>query len=160
ELRSVSGRYFKRIQARTGDKIEVTGSMKPGFALVAATSGTTALNTDLRVIIERAFEPSQSLTLFAPPIEQVDQATKAQQLPAGWFAFDAKRRPIGVAADISAPIRQDLSAKLSRAFDAQGIASITVPSTLDRNRVVLSLLGSGSGQPDVIELSLDNPDSL
>ena len=160
ELRSAVGRYFRRIQAHTGDKIDVAGTIKPGFALVSATAGAAVLNTDLRVVVERVFELAQNVTIFAPPSDQADQAVKAQQLPTGWFAFDSRRRPIGVSADISAPIRQDLSNKLARAFDAQGIASVTVPSNLDRNRVVVSLLGAGSSQPDVLEVSLDNPESI
>lgn len=159
ELRSAVGRYFRRIQTHTGDKIDVAGTIKPGFALVA-TAGVAAINTDLRVVVERVFEPAQNVTIFAPPSDRVDQAVKAQQLPTGWLAFDGRRRPIGVSAEISAPIRQDLSNRLARAFDAQGIASVTVPSNLDKNRVVVSLLGAGSGQPDVLEVSLDNPESI
>ena len=160
ELRSAVGRYSRRIQARTGDNIDIVGTMKPAFALVSATTGAAVLNTDLRVVAERLFEPAQHMTLFAPPSDQVDQAVKAQQLPPGWFDFDGRRRPLGVWADISASIRQDLSTRLTKVFDAQGIASVTVPSSLDRNRIVVSLLAAGSGQPDVLEVGLNNPESV
>lgn len=161
EVRTIAGRYFKRVLAHTGDNLEVSGTVKPALALVATMSaGATTINADLRVILERVLEPAQSVTLFAPPLDQVDQAIKAQQLPAGWLAFDGKGRAIGVAADISAPMRQDLSAKLARTFDAQGIASVTAPSALDHNRIVVSLLSAGSGHPDVLEVSLDSPESI
>ena len=56
-------------------------------------------------------------------------------------------------------MRSDLSAKLSRQFDAQGIASVTVPSPTSRNRLVVTLLAAGSGEPDVIDVNLDSPDA-
>jgi hypothetical protein len=158
ELRSAAGRYVKRVDARTGDKIEITGMPKPAFALLTATGQASELKTDLRVAIERAFESSQSVTLFAPPADQVDQALKAQQLPAGWLAFDSNKRALGVSADIGVGMRRDLSARLAKTFEAQGVASITMPSSLNRNQVVVALLGAGSGEPDVVEVNLDNPE--
>src|SRR5262249_59597861 len=47
-----------------------------------------------------------------------------------------------------------------KAFDAQGIASVTIPSPANRNRVVVTLLGSGSVEPDVVEFSLDRPETI
>src|SRR5262249_18974568 len=160
ELRSPSGRFIKRLTAHTGDKIPIEGTLKPAFAIVSATGVATGLNADLRLLVERALEPTQSVTVFAPPPEQADQALKAQQLPAAWLAFDASKRPIGVATDIGVTMRRDLSEKLAKAFDAQGTASVTMPSSADRNHVVVALVGAGSGEPDVIELRLDNPESI
>ena len=40
-------------------------------------------------------------------------------------------------------MRGDLSARLARQFDAQGIASVTVPSRGNRNRLVVTLLAAG-----------------
>ena len=68
ELKSQSGRYFQRVDARTGAKINVEGTLRPAFALVSA-SGPAALNTDLRLTVERQFASSQSVTLFAPAAE-------------------------------------------------------------------------------------------
>jgi hypothetical protein len=56
-------------------------------------------------------------------------------------------------------MRGDLSARLARQFEAQGIASVTVPSSANRNRLVVSLLASGSADPDVIEIDLDSTDA-
>ncbi len=160
ELRSASGRFFKRVLAHTGDKVDIAGALKPAFAIVSTSGQSSTLNTDLRLLVERAFEPSQSVTLFAPPADALDQALKAQQLPAAWLAFDGSKRPVGVSADISKQMRQELSSKLARAFDAQGVASVTVPSATSRNRLVLSLLAAGSGEPDVLEIAIDSPDSI
>ena len=158
ELKSQSGRYFQRIDARTGAKINVEGTLRPAFALVSA-SGPAALNTDLRLTVEKQFASAQSVTLFAPAADDTTKALAAEKLPADWLAFDSNKRALGTAAEVNAVMRGELSAKLSRQFDAQGIASVTVPSAATRNRLVVTLLAAGSSDPDVIELDLDSIDS-
>jgi hypothetical protein len=55
-----------------------------------------------------------------------------------------------------------MSGDLSRAFEAQGISSVTVApgSTAGQSEVVLALLASGSSEPDVLPVRLDDADSL
>lgn len=159
ELKSASGRYINRVDARTGQKIDISGVLRPAFAIVSS-SGQAALNTDLRLTVERQLESAQSITLFAPAAAAVEKALAAEKLPADWLAFDANKRALGTSADVGAVLRRDLSARLAKVFDAQGVASVTVPSNLNRNRLVVSLLGAGSGEPDVLELSLDNPETV
>ena len=158
ELKSQSGRYFQRVDARTGAKINVEGTLRPAFALVSA-SGPAALNTDLRLTVEKQFASSQSVTLFAPAADLTAKALATEKLPVDWLAFDSNKRPLGTAAEVANVMRGDLSARLSRQFDSQGIASVTVPSAATRNRLVVTLLASGSSDPDVIELDLDSPDA-
>src|SRR5918993_5124652 len=158
ELKSNSGRYFQRVDARTGQKIAVEGTLRPAFALVSA-SGQASLNTDLRTTIEKQFAQSQSVTLFAPAADETAKALAADRLPPDWLAFDANKRPLGTAAEVATVMRGDLSARLSKLFDAQGIASVTVPSASNRNRLVVALLAAGSAEPDVIEVDLDSPDA-
>jgi hypothetical protein len=158
ELKSQSGRYFQRVDARTGAKINVEGMLRPAFALVSA-SGPAALNTDLRLTVEKQFANSQSVTLFAPAAEDITKALAAEKLPNDWLAFDSNKRPLGTAAEVAAVMRGELSSRLSLQFDSQGIASVTVPSAATRNRLVVTLLAKGSTDPDVIELDLDSPDA-
>ena len=158
ELKSQSGRYFQRVDARTGAKINVEGTLRPAFALVSA-SGPAALNTDLRLTVEKQFASAQSVTLFAPAADETAKALAAEKLPADWLAFDSNKRPLGTAAEVNAVMRGELSAKLSRHFDSQGIASVTVPSAATRNRLVVTLLAAGSADPDVIDLDLDSVDA-
>jgi tetratricopeptide (TPR) repeat protein len=159
ELRSANGRYARHVDARAGQRVEITGELKPAFALVSA-GAQGALGADLRVVVEHALEPVNSVLVFAPAAEQVEQTLKASQLPPDWLSFDANKRPLGTSADISAPMRRDLSLRLAKAFNAQGVASVSVPSPLTRNRVVVTLLSAGSAEPDVIELNLDQPESI
>jgi hypothetical protein len=122
-------------------------------------SGPAALNTDLRLTIEKQFVSSQSVTLFAPPPDDAAKALAADKLPQDWLAFDANKRPLGTAAEVAPAMRSDLSARLARLFDSQGIASVTVPNPSNRNRLVVSLLAAGSSDPDVIEVDLDSLDA-
>ena len=158
ELKSQSGRYFQRVDARTGAKIKIEGMLRPAFALVSA-SGPAALNTDLRLTVEKQFASSQSVTLFAPAADLTAKVLATEKLPADWLAFDSNKRPLGTAAEVATVMRGDLSERLSRQFDSQGIASVTVPSAATRNRLVVTLLASGSSDPDVIELDLDSADA-
>jgi tetratricopeptide (TPR) repeat protein len=158
ELKSQSGRYFQRIDARTGAKINVSGTLRPAFALVSA-SGPAALNTDLRMTIEKQLQSAQSVTLFAPSTEETAKALAAEKLPQDWMAFDSNKRALGASAEVASVMRGELSQRLSRQFDSQGIASVTVPSGVSRNHLVVSLLAAGSADPDVIELDLDSPDA-
>jgi PDZ domain-containing protein/PEGA domain-containing protein len=160
EVRSAAGRFFRRMTARTGDKLEMEATLKPAFAIVSASGQATGLNTDLRQTIERALEALQTVTLFAPPSDQLDAALKTQQLTPAWLAFDASKRALAQSADLGAAARRDLTAKVAKAFDAQGVASVTVPSSLDRSRLVVSLFAAGSGDPDVVEVTIDRPETF
>ncbi len=92
DLRSAAGRYSRRIDVRPGQNLEVTGTPKPAFALVS-TSGTSSLNTDVRAAIERAFEPVQSIAVFAPPNERVDQICAPRNcLVNGWRSTPTNAR--------------------------------------------------------------------
>jgi len=154
ELRAQSGRFFKRVQARTGDKLTIDGQLKPAFAVLSAT-GQPPGGTDLRIAVERLFDPSSAVTLFAPQADQVDQALRASQVPPTWLAFDANKRPLGGAPELVQ--RGEAGTKLATTFGAQGVAAVSV---IDRNRVVLSILAVGSNDPDVLEVTLDNADSV
>jgi hypothetical protein len=158
ELRGATGRYLRRVDAKAGQRIEVSGGLRPAFALVASTQ--TSLNADLRGAIEKAFEPLKSILVFAPPADKLDAALKAEKLPPDWLGYDGNRRPFGVSAEVTTAMRRDLSAKLSKDFDAQGIAAVTAPVANNRSRLVLSLLGSGIAEPDVIEVNLDQPETV
>jgi hypothetical protein len=158
ELRSPTGRYIRKLDVKANQRLEVTGALRPAFALVSSTQ--TSLNADLRGAIERAFDPLKSIMVFAPPAEQLDTALKAERLPPDWLGYDGNRRPFGVSSEVTASMRRDLSAKLAKTFDAQGIAAVTAPAASNRSRLVLTLLGAGISEPDVIEVNLDLQDTV
>ena len=144
EMRSAFGRYARRVDTRAGQRTEVTGAMRPAFAIVSATV-QTGVSTDLRSAIERALEPVRSVSLFAPPADRVDQALRGSQLTADWLSFDNNKRASGTARPSAPPTAISRPAR-ARVRRAQGVASVTVPSALNRNRVVISLLSAGSAR--------------
>ena len=161
ELRSPVGRYVRRVTIRPGDQQAIDGTTKPAFAILSVSGLPEGLrgSEDLRVVVERALLNTGRVTVFAPPADRAQKALQAEGLAAGWLAFDRSGRPIGAAAENIAPgERRDLSVRLSRAMEAQGIASVAVTGS-DRSNVLVSLLASGSADPDVIALRLDSPES-
>jgi hypothetical protein len=111
ELRSKFGRDLRRITAKTGEKISVEGVLKPTFALVSTSSESGTADSDMRSVIERAFNASRTVALLAPAADESDKALKANQLPAGWLATDPEGRPLGAAGQVPPPVRSDASAK-------------------------------------------------
>lgn len=158
ELRGATGRYVQKVDAKAGQRIDVVGTLRPAFALVASTQ--TSLNADLRGAIERTLEPARSLMVFAPPAESLNSALRAEGLTPDWLGYDANRRPFGVSAEVTPAMRRDLSSKLAKAFDAQGIAAVTAPLTANRTRLVVTLLSAGMADPDVVEINLDQPETV
>lgn len=157
ELRSRFGRDSRRIEARTGETLTFDGVLKPAFALVSVSGETTNLDVDMRAGIERALAASSTVRLVAPPPDQADTILKANQLPASWLAVDAEGRAAGAAMQMQRPQRSEASAKIADALGTQGVASVSV---LDRTRLMVALLASGIGTPDVVEVRLDRPDTI
>ena len=157
ELRSRFGRDSRRVEARAGEPITFDGVLKPAFGIVSASGDAGNLDLDARVIVERTLGSASTVRLLATPPAQTDQLLKANQLPASWLASDAEGKPVGAALQLSRPVRADASTKLADALGMQGVASVTA---LDRTRIIVSLLASGIGTPDTIELRLDRPDTI
>jgi hypothetical protein len=157
ELRTRFGSDSRRVTIRAGNDVTIEGVLKPAFAVVSVSGATAASQQDLRVIVERAFAASRTVTLIAPPAEDAAKALSANQLSPEWLAIDLAGRPIGAAAQLAAPLRKESSSKLADAFRTQGVASVTM---IGPTRAVIALLGAGSGAPDVLDVALDNPASI
>lgn len=163
EVRSAFGRYVKRMDVRTGDKVAIRADLRPGVAVLSTTGLPEGLRggPDLRLAVERVFQNARTIMVFAPPVEQVDQALAREKLSPGWLSYDTAKRPIGeTAANITATARQDLSARLAKALDVQAVAVVTVPSKEDRADLLVTILAAGSGEPETIRIKLDDPDSV
>jgi tetratricopeptide (TPR) repeat protein len=157
ELRTPFGADSRRVAIRAGNDVTVEGVLKPTFVILSASGAAATSSQDYRVVVQRAFAASRTVTLLAPPAELAETALKASQLPMDWLATDAAGRPVGASAQIAGPSRKDVSAKLADGFKSQGVASVTA---IDASRVVISLLSAGSAAPDAIEVALDNPASI
>lgn len=157
ELRGAFGSDSRRVAVRAGNDLSVESVLKPSYAIVSFSGAPGAGQQDVRVIVERAFAASRTVSLMAPAAADAEKALTANQLTPDWLAVDASGRPVGAAAQIAGTVRKEVSAKLADAFRTQGVASVTM---LDASRAVIALLNGGSATPDVIEVTLDNMQSI
>jgi len=158
EVRSPWGRYVERITARTGAKITVQGRLRPAVALLDMSGVPEGRpGPDVRLAVEAALAGAPAVLVFAPPADDVQRELKRESLSPGWLAFDARRRPMGPApAAITPGARLEISRRLARAFDAQGVAGVTARPGGTPGEFLLTLLAAGSAEPDVIELSIED----
>ena len=117
EVRSSYGRYVRRLTVKTDDRVKLEGAVKPAFGLVSVTGQAENVRggADPRMVVERALADDGTVTLFAPPADRTEQASRAEQLPAGWLAFDRTGRPVGPAAATIAPAARIEIRRSSRA---------------------------------------------
>lgn len=163
DVRTVAGRFARRVDAKAGDALTMDVRIKPSVAVLSVSGLPEGLRggPDLRAVVERVLADARSIAFYAPTAEESEQTMKADDLSASWLSFDAARRPIGEApANITASARLELSTRLARRFQSQGVATVTVASREDRMEVFLNVLASGSGEPDIVEVKLDSPDSV
>jgi tetratricopeptide (TPR) repeat protein len=161
EIRGPEGRFVRRIEVKAGDRLTIDGRLKPAFALLPSGAGvvSAAGTTDARTLVERAVAPSDQVTVFVPTGPRLEQALEAQTMPPEWLAFDAGRRPVGGAATVTALARRQLSERVAKALDVQGVAAISQPSPTAPD-LVIALLAAGAGEPDVVVVNPENADSV
>jgi hypothetical protein len=162
EVRSLYGRYVRRITVKTDDKVTLEGAVKPAFGLVSVMGQAQNVRggVDPRMVVERALADDGSVMMYAPAADRTEQASKLEQLPPGWLAFDRTGRSVGQAAASIAPAaRIDISTQLSRALEVQGVAGIAVTSP-DGDEMLLSLLAAGAAEPDVLAFKLSDAESM
>jgi hypothetical protein len=113
----------------------------------------------VRAQVASTLAAAAGVFVYAPPLADARRVAQAERVPTGWLALDMNRQPLSTGArSMSADTRRDLSARVSKALDVQGVAAITVPSGPARV-IWLSILAANSGEPDVIEVNLDQPEA-
>ena len=161
EVRSPWGRYVERLTLKTGDKANVQARLRPSVAIVGVSGLPEGYRgADPRLNVERALAGARSVGVFAPAADKVQAALQAERLTPGWLAFDRWRRPIGSASAITGEARLEFSDRLAKALDAQGVAELTARPGGERNQFLLTMLAAGSAEPDILELTLENPASI
>lgn len=162
EARTPYGRFVQRVEARAGDAVSVSASLKPAFAIVDISGVPAALGSlpDARLLLERAMAGVRTLTVFAPATEQLAAALKEHSLPQGWTGTGRDGRRLGDAARVTAQARLEIASRLARQVGAQGLAALTFDQDDPASgNASLSLLAEGSAEPDVIAISFGRPDS-
>jgi hypothetical protein len=160
EARTSTGRDVRVLEVHAGERLTVTLTPRPMLALVDAFAvSDPGRTTDIRAQVAATLAGAAGVFVYAPPLADARRVAQTERAPTGWLALDLNRQPLSTGARaMSADSRRDLSTRLSKSLDAQGIAAITVPS--GSSRVVwLTVLAANSGDPDVIEVNLDQPEA-
>ncbi len=163
ELRSPHGRYVRHVDLKPGDREAIAGELYPAFAFLSSSGGVEGLRgaSDLRADVEARLREVRGFTLYAPPLDAARAALQRRDLPPDWLAFDRQGDALAGAQKLTPGVRIQMSSDLARAFEAQGVASVTVATgSTAQSEVVLSLLAAGSSTPDTIGVRLDDADSL
>ena len=150
EFRSSGGRAVERVSLEPGATLTIRGRVRPAFALLSAEPGGP---DDPRLGLERAFQGTETVALYAPPADVVKELVSQTGATAEWFG-------LGAASD--APVPADLRDRLRRLADglgAQGLAWV-LPPAAGTPGLRLSLLAPGSTEPDEFAVELDQPDSV
>lgn len=170
EARTRAGRDIQRVEVKHGEKVSLTLMPRPVIALLttagavdataAARTGVIAASSDLFTAAERALAKAGSVLIHAPAAADVRKFETDERAPSGWLAFDLARKPLTPGArQVTAEARRDLSARLSKALNVQGVAAlVTPPNAAEGNSTFwLVMLSAGASEPDVIEVELNSP---
>ena len=165
EVRSNSGRFVKRLKLAAGDTVNITANLRPYYAVLTATGGDSGVrgSIDPRTRVEQLLGEIGSVGLFVEAKAVVQQHLGRLQLDEGWLDFDLNLNPVpagGAAAKYAPPARILLSTQLSAALGVQGVATVTRVPDGSPDKIYVSLLAAGSSRPDVLEVDLNDQDSL
>lgn len=138
EVRSRRGRFIDRRQWRTGDKGTLKASLRPAFALVGATGVEGPAAVELQRSAERAITDARSVLVYTPAEGELEAALREENAT-DWVGFDHS--------SLTREARREMGLKLTARLQSQGVAWVA-PAQGDPNSLVLSLLASGSGEPD------------
>jgi hypothetical protein len=160
EARTPAGRDVRVLEVHAGERLTVTLAPRPVLAIVDAFGvADPSRAADVRAQVASTLAPAAGAFVYAPPLADARRVAQTERAPTGWLALDLNRQPVSTGARaMSADTRRDLSARLAKSLDVQGVAAITVPAGAVRT-VWLSILAAGSSEPDVIEVNLDQPES-
>ena len=101
ELKSASGRYFQRIDARTGQKITVEGTLRPGVRAGLGERPGRAQHRPAADDREAVPIVAERHAVRARGRGRPPRRSAAEKLPPDWLAFDANKRPLGTAAEVA-----------------------------------------------------------
>lgn len=168
EARTRAGRDIQRVEVKHGEKASITLMPRPVMALLttagavdasgAARTGLIAASSDLRAAAERALAKTANVLFYAPAAADARKFETDERSPSGWLAFDLARKPLTPGArQVTAEARRDLTTRLSKAMNVQGVAALVTPPNAAEGTFWLVMLSAGASEPDVIELELNSP---
>lgn len=147
EIRGSRGRFVDRREWKTGEKVNLAADLRPAVPIVIATGGTGMTPDRLLTSVEAALAPAKRLLLYAPVASELEAAMKQENVPADWLNASP-----GVTQKLPKEVIRDMGRRLSARLGVQGLAAAAVGA--DSATVSMLLLAAGSGEPDVMTMSL------
>lgn len=145
EVRSPKGRFIDRRSWRADDAVTLDAVLRPAFAIVVNTPPTGIGAREFTSFVERGLAGGGAL-LFAPQEQELSGVERADAFTADFFH--------GTSAAASLR-RREVSDRVAGRLGAQGLAAIE--STGNPDLVKLSVLATGSAEPEVLTLNLSDP---
>ncbi len=159
DVRASWGRYIKRVDLKTGDTVSLRPRVRPAIAILAVTGLPQGLRggPDLRQRLEQTTAEAGSVMFYLPAGEAVRPVMQKAQLDDDWLAFDRNHYALSDSAKkVAADARIELSAQMAGALGVQGVATIAQVPNGKTGQVFVSILAAGSGEPDVLEVDLND----
>lgn len=153
EARGPRGRFIDRRQWKTGDAVTLNAALRSAFPVVSSAGVPPAALERVHQSVERALDGNRRVLLFFPSASDLAPAVEAEMPPPDWLSAETGEG----ASRITRDVRRELGRRIAERLEVQGVAALR--TTGDINRVTLTLLASGSGEPESIALDLNDPAS-
>ncbi len=148
EVRGARGRFVDRREWKTGDTATLTATLRSAVPFISLQAGAGSTPEQLRGTLERMLAPARRVMFFTPDTAELDAAMKQENIPADWLG-----PMLGLpGARLPREAVRDMARRLSTRLGVQGLSAAVVGA--DAYTVSLLLLAAGSGEPDLLTLSL------
>ncbi len=148
EVRGARGRFVDRREWKAGDTATLKATLRSAVPFVAVHAGAGSTPEQLRATLERMLAPASRVMFFAPADAELAAAIQQENIPADWLS-----PMLGLpGARLPREAVRDMARRLSTRLGVQGLAAAAVGA--DSYTVSLLLLAAGSGEPDLLTLSL------
>lgn len=148
EIRGARGRFVDRREWKTGEAVSLAAELRPAIPIVIATGSTGMAPDRLLTSLESALSPARRLLVYAPVASELEAAMRQENVPADWL----NANPGEAGQKLPKEVIRDMGRRLSARLGVQGLAAAAVGA--DSATVTLLLLAAGSGEPDVLTMSL------
>jgi len=148
EIRGARGRFVDRREWKTGEKVTLAAELRSAVPIVTATGSSGMTPDRLRASLERVLAPAKRLLVYAPVQAELDDAMRQENVPADWLSPAPGESTPRLPKDVI----RDTGRRLAARLGVQGLASATVSA--DSSSVTFMMLAAGSGEPDVLTMSL------
>jgi tetratricopeptide (TPR) repeat protein len=150
EVKGANGRFIDRRDWKMGDSASLTADLRSAFPIVAARAGAGQSADQVRASVERALSGSKKAMIYAPAPNDLQSATRGEDIPADWLIPDPSANP-GAPPRVPRDVTRELARRIAGRLETQGVASVSAGS--DPYLVTVAVMAAGSSEPDVFTVN-------